>query len=105
MRRALLQGFSVGVAAAAMRKPTVKPPIREFLSIRRECLNDMIVLNEQHLQRVLHTYVDYYHHWRTHRSLEMDAPVTRPVQGPELGSVHRVAEVGGMHHHYERRTA
>jgi putative transposase len=72
-------------------------------SIRRECLNDVIVLHEQHLKRVLHSYVAYYHHWRTHRSLEMDTPLTRPVQGPERGSVHKVAEVGGMHHHYERR--
>jgi putative transposase len=74
-------------------------------SIRRECLNDMIVLNEQHLKRVLHSYVAYYHHWRTHRSLEMDAPLTRPVHGPELGSVHKVTEVGGRHYHYERRAA
>jgi hypothetical protein len=44
-------------------------------------LNDMIVLNAQHLQRALHSYVAYYNHWRTHRSLEMDAPLTRPVQG------------------------
>lgn len=74
-------------------------------SIRRECLNEVIVLNERHLRRVLQSYVAYYHDWRTHRSLEMDAPVTRPVQGPELGSVHKVAEVGGMHHHYERQAA
>jgi putative transposase len=47
--------------------------------IRRECLNDVIVLNEQHLRRVLQSYVDYYQHWRTHRSLEMDAPEPRPV--------------------------
>jgi putative transposase len=74
-------------------------------SIRRECLHGMIVLNEQHLKRVLHSYVAYYHHWRTHRSLEMDVPLTRSVQGPELGRVYKVAEVGGMHHHYERRAA
>jgi putative transposase len=74
-------------------------------SIRRECLNGMIVLDEQHLKRVLHSYVVYYHHWRTHQSLEMDVPLTRSVQGPELGSVHKVAEVGCMHHHYERRAA
>ena len=74
-------------------------------SIRRECLNDVIVLNEQHLTRVLHSYVAHYHRWRTHRSLAMDAPVTRPVQEPELGSVHQVVEVGGLHHHYKRRAA
>jgi putative transposase len=54
-------------------------------SIRRDALDHMIVLNERHLRRVLHTYVDYYHHWRTHLSLEMDAPVPRAVQLPKLG--------------------
>jgi transposase InsO family protein len=88
------------------RSPWQSPYAERLIgSILRECLNDMIVLNAQHLKRVLYSYVAYYHHWRTHRSLEMDAPVTRPVHGPELGSVHKVAEVGGMHHHYERRAA
>jgi hypothetical protein len=65
---------------------------RRIGSIRWECLQDMSVLNAQHLQRVLHAYVAYSYHWRTHRSLERDAPVTRPVQGPERGCVHKVAE-------------
>jgi transposase InsO family protein len=86
--------------------PWQNPYVERLIgSIRRECLNGMIVLNERHLKRVLHSYVAYYHHWRTHRSLEMDVPLTRSVQRPELGSVHKVAEVGGMHHHYERRAA
>jgi putative transposase len=90
----------------APRSPWQNPYVERLIgSIRRECLNDVIVLHEQHLKRVLHAYVAYYHCWRTHRSLEMDAPVTRPVQGPELGSVHKMAEVGGIHHHYERRAA
>jgi putative transposase len=71
-------------------------------SIRRECLNDVIVLNEQHLKRLLGSYVAYYHHWRTHRSLEMDAPEPRTVQPPKLGPVRKLPEVGGLHHHYER---
>jgi len=74
-------------------------------SIRRECLGDVTVFNEQHLHRVLQSYVDYYHHWRTHRSLEMDAPEPRAVQPPELGAVRKLPEVGGLHHHYERMTA
>jgi transposase InsO family protein len=71
-------------------------------SIRRECLADVIVLNERHLRRVLHAYVDYYHAWRTHRSLEMDAPKPRVIQPPAMGPVRKVPEVGGLHHHYER---
>ena len=56
-------------------------------SIRRECLNDVIVLNEQHLKRLLRSYVGYYHTWRTHRSLAMDAPEPRVIQPPEMGPV------------------
>ena len=74
-------------------------------SIRRECLDDVIILNAQHLRRVLQSYVDYYHTWRPHRSLEMDAPASRVVQPPELGPVRKRPEVGGLHHHYERIAA
>jgi hypothetical protein len=74
-------------------------------SIRRDALDHVIVLNKRHLRRVLHSYVAYYHTWRTHLSLEMDAPEPRPVQPPEIGPVRRQPEVGGLHHHYERIAA
>jgi putative transposase len=74
-------------------------------SIRREVLNHVIVLNERHLQRILTSYVAYYHRWRCHRSLAMDCPQSRPVHPPERGKVTVVPEVGGLHHHYERRAA
>jgi transposase InsO family protein len=74
-------------------------------SIRRECLNEVIVLNERHLRHVLQSYVDYYHHWRTHRSLEMDAPEPRAIQLPAVGSVRKLPEVGSLHYHYERIAA
>ena len=74
-------------------------------SIRREALDHVIVLNERHLRRVLRSYVESYHHWRTHRSLEMDTPRTRDIQPPELGPVRKLPEVGGLHHHYERMAA
>ena len=78
---------------------------RRIGSIRRECLNDVVVLNERHLRRVLRSYVDDYHIWRVHRSLNTDAPNPRPVQPPELGVVTKIPEVGGLHHHYERIAA
>jgi hypothetical protein len=53
----------------------------------------------------LHSYVDSYHVYRTHRALDMDTPVPRPVHPPELGPVRAVPEVGGLHHHYEWRAA
>jgi len=74
-------------------------------SIRRECLDHLVVFSESSLRRVLKSYFHYYHRARTHLSLEKDAPETRPVQPPELGSVIELPEVGGLHHRYERRAA
>ena len=56
-------------------------------SIRRECVDHIIVLGEMYLRRVLKSYADYYNCVRTHRSLNKDAPVSRPVQRT-VGSVH-----------------
>ena len=67
--------------------------------------NDVIVLNEPHLKRLLRSYVGYYHTWRTHRSLAMDAPEPRVIQPPEMGPVRKLPVVGGLHHSYERRVA
>ena len=74
-------------------------------SIRRECLNHVIVSSEAHLRRHLASYFRYYHRWRTHLSLAMDCPEPRPVLPPEQGSVVAFPEVGGLHHHYERIAA
>jgi putative transposase len=72
-------------------------------SIRRECLDHVIVVNEWHLTRILASYFAYYHRFRTHLSLAMDCPEPRPIQPPECGKVIAVPEVGGLHHHYERQ--
>ena len=61
--------------------------------------------NESGQRRTLTSYFDYYHGVRTHLSLEKDAPESRPVQPPELGSVVELPEVGGLHHRYVRRAA
>jgi transposase InsO family protein len=74
-------------------------------SVRRECLDHMIVLSEAHLKRILARYVEYHNRSRTHLSLEMDSPATRPVQTPGQGKVISVLQVGGLHHRYERRAA
>lgn len=68
-------------------------------SIRRDAFDQVSVLNERHLRRILRTYVGYYHHWRTHLSLEMDVPESRAVQPPELAPIRKRPEVGGLHHH------
>jgi transposase InsO family protein len=69
-------------------------------SIRRECVDHIIVLGEMHLRRVLKSYADYYNSVRTHRSLNKDAPVTR--QSQRIGSIKSHAILGGLHHHYAR---
>ena len=69
-------------------------------SIRRECVDHIIVLGEMHLRRVLKSYADYYNCVRTHRSLNKDAPVTRQIQ--RIGSIKSHAILGGLHHHYAR---
>jgi putative transposase len=90
----------------APRSPWQNPYVERLIgSIRRECLDHVIVLHERHLRRRLTEYFQYYHRWRTHRALDMDAPVPRQVQQPDSGLIWEVPEVGGLHHHYERRAA
>ena len=74
-------------------------------SIRRECLDHVIVWNERSLQRHLQRYLAYYHEQRTHLSLDKDAPIPRAVQPPAVGPIFQVPHIGGLHHHYERRAA
>jgi transposase InsO family protein len=69
-------------------------------SIRHECVDHIIVLGEMHLRRVLKSYADYYNCARTHRSLNKDAPLSRPVQ--RTGVIRSRAMLGGLHHHYGR---
>ncbi len=74
-------------------------------SIRRECLNHLIVLGERHLRRILRSYANYYNETRTHLSLDKDAPGQRPIQWPNQGKVTEIKRVGGLHHEYVRRAA
>src|SRR5467141_3907989 len=69
-------------------------------SIRRECVDHIIVLGEMHLRQILQSYARYYNDIRTHRSLDKDAPVTRQIQ--RIGSIKSHAILGGLHHHYAR---
>jgi transposase InsO family protein len=90
----------------APRSPWQNPYVERIISsIRRVCLDNVIVLNERHFKRVISNYLNYYHRRRTHLSLEMDAPDPRPIQGPERGRIVEFPEVGGLHHHYERLAA
>jgi transposase InsO family protein len=74
-------------------------------SIRRECLDHIVIFNECHLRRVLSSYVDYYHGSRTHLSLGKDCPDSRPIQHRSVGKVIAIPKVGGLHHRYQRLAA
>jgi len=87
----------------AYRSPWQSPYVERLIgSIRRECLDHCIILNERHLQRIITSYLDYYHESRTHLSLSRNAPVEREVEPPEQGEVVAIPQVGGLHHRYRR---
>ena len=91
---------------SAPRSPWQNPYVERLIgSIRREVLDHVIVLNERHLRRVVGKYLDYYHRSRTHLSLKMDCPEHRDPHPKDHGRVIEIADVGGLHHHYERRAA
>jgi putative transposase len=74
-------------------------------SIRRECLDRMVVFGERHLRRVLREYVAYYHGSRTHLGLGKDAPEPRAIQARDAGAVVSAPVLGGLHHRYWRQAA
>jgi len=69
-------------------------------SIRRECLDRVVVTGEAHLRQVLRRYADYYNRARTHRSLSKDCPLHRPTQA--IGTISSSPVLGGLHHVYSR---
>ena len=74
-------------------------------SIRRECLDHVIVVNAAGLHRVLTDYVTHYMRSRTHLALGKDTPITRAVTPPSAGRIVATPEVGGLHHRYDRIAA
>jgi len=99
-------GMGITEVVAAPFSPWQNPFAERLIgSLRRECLDHLIVLSQTHLRRLLARYLAYYHLARTHLSLEKDAPTPRRVHAPTEGRVVAFAEVGGLHHRYERRAA
>ena len=107
------QAFRRRVKSMGIREVLTAPhspwqnPFAERLigSIRRECLDHVLVLSERHLRRALTGYFAYYHRSRTHLALQKDTPDARPIERPELRTVVQIPEVGGLHHRYVRRAA
>jgi transposase InsO family protein len=104
--RQRVAGLGLHEVPIAPRSPWQNAYVERFVgSLRRECLDHVIVLNERHLRRVLSDYVRYYNGSRTHLALQKDAPEPRAVHERGLGDVIALPEVGGLHHRYERRAA
>ena len=101
-----IRSFGTEEVLTAPRSPWQNPFVERVIgSIRRECLDHVIIWNERALRRHLRRYLIYYHQWRTHLSLDKDAPIPRAIQPPSDGPIVAVPHVGGLHHHYERRAA
>src|SRR6516164_625890 len=104
--RARVRGMGIRELRTAPQSPWQNPYAERLIgSIRRECLDHVIVFNESSLRRLLNLYFTCYLRSRTHLALGKDSPESRPVQPAELGAVVEFPEVGGLHHWYERWSA
>jgi len=106
--RQRVKNMGIKEVITAARSPWQNPFVERLIgSIRRDCLDHVIVLNESHLSRILSSYFDYYHYDRTHYGLGKDNPVERPAQArPSKGAkVIELPRVGGLHHRYEWKEA
>ena len=100
------QHMDIEGVLTAPRSPWQNPFVERVIgSIRRECLDHVIVVNESHLRRVLTSYLRYYHRSRTHLGLEKDTPDRRPVAETSFAPTIAMPEVGGLHHRYDRIAA
>ena len=99
--RRRLQAMGIRDHPTAPRSPWQNGHVERLIgSIRRECLDHIVVMGEASLRRTLKAYACYYNEVRTHRSLHKDAPETRPIQ--PTGSINSRPLLGGLHHHYVR---
>jgi transposase InsO family protein len=101
-----VKAMGIKQVLSAPRSPWQRAYVERLIgSIRRECLDHIVVFGERSLRRTLTAYCVYYDNWRTHLSLGKDAPQSRRIQPRAAGKVVEIPEVGGLHHHYERRAA
>jgi len=93
-------------ALSAPRSPWQRAYVERVIgTIRRECLDHVIVFNERSLCQHLQRFLEYYHRNRVHLALEKDTPESRRIQLPESGRIVSTPVLGGLHHRYERRAA
>src|SRR3989442_12226868 len=103
---ATAEAMAITEVLAAPRSPWQNGHVERFIeSVRRECLDHVIIFNAAGLRRVLRRYVKYYERSRTHLALHTDAPVSRSISPPTDGRIIAIPQVGGLHHRYERTAA
>jgi transposase InsO family protein len=101
-----VKAMGIQQVLSAPRSPWQRAYVERVIgTIRRECLDPMMVFGEGSLYRHLQNFINYYHRSRTHLALAKDSPEPRPVQPPGAGRIIAIPEVGGLHHRYERRAA
>jgi putative transposase len=99
-----VKAMGIKQVLSAPRSPWQRAYVERLIgTIRRECLDHMIVFSERCLYRHIQSFTEYYHRSRTHLALDKDSPESRPVQTPDAGRIIAIPEVGGLHHRYERR--
>jgi putative transposase len=104
--RQRVKGMGIREVLTAPLSPWMNPVAERLIgSIRRECLDHVLVLTERHLRRALTCYFAYYHRSRTHLALQKDTPDGRPIEWLELRAIVQIPEVGGLHHRYVRQAA
>lgn len=104
--RRRVKDFGIEEVSTAPRSPWQNPFVERIIgSIRRDCLDHVVVLNEQHLRRILRSYFEYYHTSRNHLSLNKDPPASRTVEPTDLDNVVASPQVGGLHHRCGRLAA
>jgi putative transposase len=104
--RRQVDAIGVTEVVSAARSPWQNAYVERVIgSLRRECLDHIVIFNERHLRPILSAYANYYHRSRTHLSLDKDCPDTHPVMPLGAGRVVAFPQVNGLHHRYERRAA
>ena len=104
--RERVRGMKIEEVLTAAHSPWQNGYVERLIgSVRRECLDHVVVMGERHLRTILRSYFEYYHRSRTQLSLAKDAPEPRATQPLEMGEVIELPEVGGLHHRYERLAA
>jgi putative transposase len=98
-----VKGMQIEQLITAPHSPWQSPYVERVIgSIRRECLNHLIVLSQEHLRKVLNGNVRYYNNTRPHESLGKNSPIPRVIESAKKGPIISIPEVGGLHHRYQR---